>query len=83
MPIISAAAVAAVRPGLRCAFLSASRPAAAAEPPRRDADELRERLDEPGREHRDPDEERQHADSQQGESVAGGDVVGERAVGES
>ena len=60
-PIISAAAVAAVRPGFRVAFSRASRPAA---PPMRaagGADEVRERPHEPRREHRDADEEPEHA----------------------
>ena len=79
MPI-SAAAAAAVRPGCAARSLRESS-RRAAEAPRRDADELCDRLDQPGREHR--DRRRAPTPTQQGESAGGGDVVGERAVGES
>ena len=82
IPIMSAAAVAAVRPGLRWAFRSAILPAAPPDAPSRDADDARERADEPRREHRDADEQRQDAEPEQGEPVADGDVVGERPVAE-
>ena len=71
-PIISAAAVAAVRPGLRCALPSASFPAAPPDPPGGETYDPDERAHEPRREHRDPDEQSQHADAEQGEPVADG-----------
>ena len=64
-PIISAAAVDAVRPGLRTALAPASSPAT---PPARRAgqpDDAGERLDEPRREQRDADEQPEHADAEQ------------------
>ena len=64
-PIISAAAVEAVRPGLRTAFAPASSPADAAGAARRPADDAGERLDEPRREQRDADEQPEHAAAEQ------------------
>ena len=82
IPIISAAAVAAVRPGVALRVPLGELAGASAHAPRGDADDPDERPDEPRREHRDADEQREHADPEQGEAVADGDVVGERSVAE-
>ena len=62
-PIISAAAVEAVRPGLRSEFSRASRPG---EPPRRrrGSRRRRQRLHQARGEHGDADEQREHADGE-------------------
>ena len=61
-PIISAAAVEAVRCGLRRALSRASRPAAPPMPRRRRAERGGERPDEPRGEERDADEDQQRAE---------------------
>ena len=58
------------------------RPGRAAHVPRGETDQAHERTDEPRGEHRDPDEQREDADAEQGEPVAGADAVRERPVGE-
>ena len=81
-PIISAAAVAAVRPGLRTELRRASAPGGAADPPRRQPDDGRERPDELRRDHRDPDEQQDHAAGDRQEPLRRVDVVGEHRVAE-
>ena len=82
-PIISAAAVEAVRPGFRTAFSCASRPAA---PPSRatgQADDVGERADEARCDHREPDEDAERAAADPERPHAGRDVGAERAVDEA
>ena len=81
-PIISAAAVAAVRPGLRTELRRASAPGGAADPPRRQPDDGGERPDELRRDHRDPDEQQEHAAGDRQEPLRRVDVVGEHRVAE-
>ena len=79
-PIISAAAVDAVRLGFRIEFDRASEPATppmlVAGRPRTDG----ERADEARRHHRDADEEAENADPEQQQAVADRQPVPERAV---
>ena len=62
-PIISAAAVFAVRAGLRPAFSRASRPRRPAEPLERPADDPRQRAHDVARDHGDGDEEQHRAEA--------------------
>ena len=76
-PIISAAAVDAVRPGLRTALAPASSPAT---PPARragPADDAGERLDEPRGEQRDAGEQPEHAAAEQQADRRAADAAGE------
>ena len=82
MPIISAAAVAAVRLGLRTELPLASRPAA---PPARRAgvpDDRGDRLDEVRREHRDAEEEEEHTARDREQAIAGAELVREHRARE-
>ena len=81
-PIINAAAVAAVRPGLRIELRRASAPGSAADPAGGEPDDGGERPHELGRDHRDADEQQQHSARDREQPIGGAEVVGEHRPAE-